>query len=122
VIVVESPIHEAVELDRDDRFWLLVYRQDLVELRIRIEHCGVCDPDTFFFEVRLTGTCDFIPLGTALCAPIEFSPTWPDPVDASEFPLHWRAEFLMLAQVWSDISDRVWPAPALGYSRIEGIH
>ena len=93
MLVADLPNRYHVVIDKDARYWYLMYDLPDVELRIRITHTCDADPDRFEFEVRLHGATDFLPVGAGFCAPIEHSVTWSEPADVGEFPDAWRASF-----------------------------
>ena len=93
-----------VEVEKDARYWLLTYALDDVDLRIRISHVGPEDPGECVGEVRLKGDSKFMHVGMFWIAPIAHTAAWPDPPNVDELPNCWRAEFLMLIRLWSELT------------------
>ena len=105
MIIVPLPHRERVEVDRDERYWRLTYALGDVYLRVRVLHVSDEDPDEFVFEVRLKEATNFIQVGACLVAPIEHSAAWDVPPDVDAFPDAWRSGFLMLARLWSELTE-----------------
>lgn len=121
-MIAELPDRQQVEVDKDDRYWYLIYTREDVDLRLRISHIGDQDPDKCEGAARLKGATEFVHVGTFWCAPIEHSAEWPDRPSVNEFPDCWRAEFLMLIRLWSALTDLTQVAFAPGTSWTVGVH
>jgi hypothetical protein len=114
MVIAELPPRDCVQIDRLGDFWCLTYEDVDVDVRARITHTCDSDPDEFVWEVRVADAEDFVEIGRCFVAPIEHSPAWKEPPDEDEYPGVWRGKCLMLARLWSHLTDFGQMAPATG--------